>query len=117
MKNSLAVLLGARIRARRQALSWTQEELAVRLGVEVNTISRMECGIRTPSLERLAQIADALQVSAAALLGDASPSSRDQTDVLLKILDELSASERALIVEMVKLHAAFFQGSRGRPQR
>jgi transcriptional regulator with XRE-family HTH domain len=114
MKNSLAVLLGARIRARRQALRWTQEELADRLGVEVNTISRMECGIRTPSLERLGQIADALRVSAASLLGDASPSSRDQADALLKILDELTASERVLIVEMVKLQATYFQGSRGR---
>ncbi len=115
MKNSLAALLGEQIRTRRKELKWTQEELAARLGLEVNTVSRMECGARTPSLDRLGQIAEVLQVSAASLLGVATPSSHDQADVLVELLEALTPDERAVIVATARLQADYFRSKR-RPQ-
>ncbi len=113
MKNHLAALLGGQIRARRRALKWTQEELAAKLNIEVNTISRMECGARTPSLDRLGQIAEVLQISVASLLGGATSSSHDQAEVLIEMLDGLASDERSIILATAKLQANYFKSRRG----
>ena len=50
--------LGERLRERRKAISWTQEELEAASGIPQNTISRIELGhnpdISTRTLTRLA---------------------------------------------------------------
>ncbi|PPK63239.1 helix-turn-helix transcriptional regulator [Actinokineospora auranticolor] len=49
--------------ARREAMGFTQESLAHRLGVEVSTVNRWETGKITPRPQRRQQIAAALDVS------------------------------------------------------
>lgn len=108
----LAVRLGERIKSRRQALQWTQEELASRLGVEVNTVSRMECGVHLPSLQRLEGLASTLDVSIASLLGGASLQPHDQSDQFREILDGLSGHERELILATARLQSDFLKGQK-----
>lgn len=55
-------LLGERIREIRKSKGFTQEQLAEMVGVEPRHISRVEGGYNSPSIERLAKIADALGV-------------------------------------------------------
>jgi len=108
-KNGLAVRLGARIKARRMALSLKQDQLADRLGVEVNTISRMECGTHLPSLTRLEQVAAELGVSVASLLGDATTNMHDQAELLRGTLDGLTPRERGLVIEVANMQAEYFK--------
>lgn len=55
--------LGTRIRHARQVRELTQVELAARLSVKQEHVSKWERDTRTPRLWSLAQIADALDVS------------------------------------------------------
>lgn len=61
------VALGKKIRARRQKLGITQEELADRAGVHPTYLSAIERGERNPALENLYAIATALDVTLAEL--------------------------------------------------
>ena len=56
----------ARLRLR---LCWTQDELGARIGRAGATVSRWESGARTPSLEDLQLVAEALGVTASLLVG------------------------------------------------
>ena len=53
-------LLGARIKELRKAKGLSQEELAEKIGVEPQHMSRLEIGKSYPSLDRLEKIAIAL---------------------------------------------------------
>lgn len=66
--NELLHILGNKIRERRKVLGLTQEQLAELAGISVNFLARMEMTARTPSLETLARIADALSVEVSDLL-------------------------------------------------
>jgi transcriptional regulator with XRE-family HTH domain len=57
------VSLGNLIRARRRQLELEQGEVALRIGVEQQTVSRWENGEARPRLERLKAIARALELS------------------------------------------------------
>jgi len=116
-KNGFAVALGRLIKQRRQALKLTQEELASRLGVEFNSISRIECGTHMPSLERLEQLSHALGVSVASLLGEISSNCHDQAQVLQNCLEGLSSEERSLVLSVAKQLSEFFKTHRGKSKK
>ena len=62
--------LGDRIKSRRNELGWTQEELARRLGVRQNVVSRLEAGgVKTPNLPMIRRLARVLGVTADYLVG------------------------------------------------
>lgn len=58
----LATQIGLAIRAQRKVADMTQEALAEAVELQSETISRFENGQRTPSIEKLADIAQALRV-------------------------------------------------------
>jgi transcriptional regulator with XRE-family HTH domain len=61
--------LGARIKAGRQRVALTQQELATQVGISRIYIAKLEAGDRTsPSLPVLEQIAKALEVTLVDLL-------------------------------------------------
>ncbi len=85
---SVTKTLGARFAKLRKGAGLTQEKLAERCGVTDQTIGRLERGDHLPSIERLAEIADALGVD----LGDViRPPPRDQP------IDDVLASLTALL--------------------
>src|SRR5713101_3530901 len=59
--------LGQRIRVLREALSFTQEELAEKAGISVSFVSMIERGERTPHVETLVAISDALGITVSPL--------------------------------------------------
>ena len=61
-------MLGRQVADRRALLGLTQATLAERVGVTVETISRLERGTVTPSLARLQQVARALGLELVELL-------------------------------------------------
>ncbi len=68
--NELSQLLGERVRALRKQKDWSLEELAERAGMHVTYLSSVERGYRNPTLNVLAAIASALDVTLSSLLKD-----------------------------------------------
>jgi transcriptional regulator with XRE-family HTH domain len=63
----LKALLGMAIKARRASLGISQEELAHRAGLHRTYVSDVERGTRNPSIEIVAKLASALELSVPAL--------------------------------------------------
>jgi transcriptional regulator with XRE-family HTH domain len=60
---------GARVRHHRRAKGMTQEELAERLDLSMETIGKIERGVAAPSFETAERIAEALNLPPLALFG------------------------------------------------
>ena len=69
-KRELAERIGTRVAEVRLDRGLTQQALAEVVGLDPTTIHRVERGKAMPSIERFHQIAGALQVSLADLLGE-----------------------------------------------
>ena len=66
-------MLSENIRLYRKAKGLSQEELAAKLNVVRQTVSKWEKGLSVPDSEMLIALAEALDVSVAALLGEEIP--------------------------------------------
>lgn len=66
------VRLGNAVRARRHAISMSQEELADRAGLDRSHLGRIERGERNVTLLNLMRVAEALNARASELLADAT---------------------------------------------
>ncbi len=98
----LARRLGANIAARRKARKWSQEELAERLGVASETISRFERGATLPSLMTLQRVGQILKAPIAELLAESSSAPGDQAMVIATWVTELSDDDREYVLDLVK---------------
>ena len=102
MGDELQDLVGRQIAKFRKAAGLTQEQLADKLSVALETISRMERGVNTPSIKTLGRIGDALNVPAR----DFFPPETDATekdnalDELVTVLKRRQVQEIRLVQEM-----------------
>lgn len=87
--------MGARIKAKRRALGWTQAELARRIGKEQNSISGFETGAVMPEMETL----DALALA----LGERLDHLRGLTEVAQELEDFDTAIYQALSKKALRL--------------
>lgn len=101
--SALGALLGRNITERRKQLGWTQADLAERLGVDSETISRFERGSNLPSLLRLEALALIMDAPLAALLAESSTHPLDQSRVLAELIGKLGEKDRLFVVNIVKL--------------
>jgi transcriptional regulator with XRE-family HTH domain len=76
MQSDLPALFGRNVRAKRQQLRLSQEELAARSGLHRTYIGSIERGERNVSLDNVARIARALAVAPALLLEPVTPEGR-----------------------------------------
>lgn len=96
--------VGQRIRARREALGWTQGELAVRLQRTQTAVSYWESGRRSLNLDDLVEVARVLGVASAELLPDGA--GRQPVPALLRaVADHVDASQLADQLEEFALRA------------
>ena len=75
-------MLNENIKNLRKAKGFSQEELAIRLNVVRQTLSKWEQGQSVPDAQMLIGIAEALDTSVSALLGD-STETEEQSEVQL----------------------------------
>lgn len=103
--STVAKQLGRRVAELRQAAKLTQAELSERVGVTVETISRLERGAAMPSLERLAAIGDALGVELPDLVRlRQRPSPKDQAlDRLLAVVRPRTTAEITALREIAEV--------------
>mgnify|MGYP002677028066 CR=1 FL=1 len=75
-KEALMAQMGRNIRTSRKEKGLTQEQLAEAVGITPSFCAQIEAGSRAASVETLYQIAEALEVSASALIYGSTHSER-----------------------------------------
>ena len=74
-------MLGENIKALRKKKGYSQEQLADKLNVVRQTVSKWEKGYSVPDADMLEKIADILEVQAGELLGDEVFTEEETTDI------------------------------------
>ncbi len=96
MKGGIA-MLNDNIRTIRKARGYSQEELAIRLNVVRQTVSKWEKGLSVPDAELLSKMAEVLEVSVEELLGEPKTQPREDDAVveqLARINEQLAVKNR-----------------------
>jgi len=92
ISNSLDVLIGAAIRARRNDLGWSQADLASRIGVTYQQVQKYETGANRVAATTLAGIAAGLGCSLSALV----PSDTGDDTTAVSLVQQIRAAALAL---------------------
>lgn len=106
--------IGRRLAGRRMALKWSQEFLGEQVGVEPETISRIERGIHTPSLKSLIRLIDTLGITFSQVAQDRDDPV-DEAERILRHLARLSPENRAFVANMVDQLSRHLLRVEGRP--
>ena len=83
-------MLNENLSKARKERGLTQEALAIKLNVVRQTVSKWEKGTAVPDADTLCRIADALDVSIAALLGDSECEEQQDTAAIAKALAQIN---------------------------
>lgn len=95
--------VGQRIKAAREAKNLTQEELAALVNLSTTHVSVIERGLKVTKLDTFVAIANALDVSADALLIDVvTHSVTDVTNELSDMIGKLPKDEQKRILNAVR---------------
>lgn len=100
--SSISQRLARNLFERRRALQLTQAQVAERLGVDVETLSRFERGKHLPSLATLERLASVLKATVADLLSEVPVASSDEAETLALWLADLAPDDRAFARAVLK---------------
>jgi len=100
-EKQLAQIVGALIAARRKAKGLTQAQLAEQMEIEKETVSRMETGIISPTLTRLAQMAKFLDCDISDLVQAHSPELANRAITLLSRMENLSEGQQEIVMQLL----------------
>ena len=78
--NKIGLVCGGVIKSYRQRLGISQEELAHLADVDRTFVSRLERGIRQPTITTLIQLAKALEIPASELVGEVEAECQNHPD-------------------------------------
>ena len=96
-------IIGQRIRKFRKAHSFSQEELAEKVGISTTHMSHIETGNTKLSLQVLVKTALALEVSTDDILFDQGTINRSNlTDQIMEVLDACTPQELIIMYDIIK---------------
>lgn len=98
----LGKYIGETIAKYRQSKDLTQAQVAERLNMSNDAISRIERGNIMPTLPRLIQFAELFDCEVSDLIKEASPLRQDQNRRLEGLLGRLEESERMELMKLVE---------------
>ena len=98
----LAELVGQAIARQRSRCKLSQEQVAEKLGIGSEAVSRIERGIVMPNIERLVELAGIFGCETADLLTAGSSRPEDQARRLNDLLSMLDTDDRALVMGVVE---------------
>lgn len=103
--NTLAALVGERIRYYRNKRGWSQAKLAEKAGTSTNHIGLIERGEKNPTLATLEKITFVLNIPLSQLFENIVPSNdaeenKELTETYQKLLS-LSKEEQKLVCELI----------------
>lgn len=101
--------LGKRISSKRVAADITQEQVAERLGIGVEAVSRMERGVSVPNAIRLVELAEILGCRTDDLLHSSSNRLADQTAYLESSLASINQKDRQFMITVVEMFIEHLQ--------
>ncbi len=99
--SEVAKSVGKAIADHRQNANLTQEEVAEKLDIGHEAVSRMERGLIVPNVVRLIELADIFHCDVTDLLLRGSVRPTDQANFLSKSLAELTGQDRELVMQMI----------------
>ena len=99
---ALAKAIGRVVAKRRTERGMTQEYVAECLGVGYEAISRIERGAIMPTIGKLVQLAGVFNCPIDELLVESSNRATDQGAVLSKMIEGLSETDRAFMLEHIE---------------
>lgn len=100
--DDLAAKLSRNIAMRRRALGLTQAQVAERLGVNTETLSRFERGKHLPSLVTLERLSSLLHTTTSELLSEEQPKPTDDAVAISTWLAALSPSDKEFACSLLK---------------
>jgi transcriptional regulator with XRE-family HTH domain len=107
VKNPPRTLLGAVIRSQRELAELSMRQLSARVGISNPYLSQIERGLRTPSEQVLAAIAESLATSADALYEAAGYSApAGELPAAIEGARELTAAQRRALSELYRSFVA-----------
>ncbi|CAN2976417.1 MULTISPECIES: helix-turn-helix domain-containing protein [Pseudomonas] len=98
----LAELVGQAIARQRIRCKLSQEQVAEKLGIGSEAVSRIERGVVMPNIERLIELATVFGCETADLLTEGSTRQEDQARRLQGLLSVLDSDDRTLVLEFVE---------------
>lgn len=98
----LAELVGQAIARQRMRCKLSQEQVAEKLGIGSEAVSRIERGVVMPNIERLIELATVFGCETADLLTEGSTRQEDQARRLQGLLSVLDSDDRTLVLEFVE---------------
>lgn len=110
----IAVALGASIARMRLSRGLTQEQVAERLDIGSESISRIERGAVLPPIIRIYQMAEVFDCRVDELFREASDRSIDQAAALAQQIDKLTPKDRELVLGMLEKLAQRLAAAKGR---
>jgi transcriptional regulator with XRE-family HTH domain len=97
----IAKKVGAAIAHFRKAAGYTQIRVADALGLEKETVSRIETGVISPTIFRLTQFAHLFQCPVSALFGEYRGKPMEDAAEIAEALSGLPAEDRRVILRIV----------------
>lgn len=94
--------VGAAVARHRAQAGLTQEDVAEKLGIGNEAVSRMERGAVMPTVARLFEFAELFDCRVVDLMMGASPRTRDQASEIAFVFQDLTPGDREFVVDMVK---------------
>lgn len=91
--------VGQSLLTQRKRLGFSQAEVAEKIGIEPESVSRIENGVIAPTLARLEQFGKVYGCSLSDLLSEASSLPRDLENRLASALTQLHEADRAFVTE------------------
>lgn len=98
----MAARIGERIREFRKSLGLTQAELAELSAVDDMTISRLETGVRAPSLDQLERLATVFSIPVSQFFDDSEDQLLGKGTMLAAMLSELNAEQQKFVMKFVR---------------
>ena len=105
---ALAQSIGRAIAKYRLMAGLTQAQVAERLNISNEAVSRMERGTIMPTVARLIQLAHIFDCEATDLLKESSHSIHDQARRLIDLMKQLNDTERQHLLGIVEMMVAFY---------
>ena len=90
-------MFGENLKTIRKTKGYTQEELAIKIHVVRQTISKWEKGLSVPDADTLSKLADVLEINVSELLGSKIKEETDKNEIakqLAKISEQLAVKNR-----------------------
>ena len=105
--------LSRNVALRRKSMAFTQAQIAEALGVDTDTVSRVERGKHVPSLATLERLAGVLQLGVSDLLAESDAAPASDLARIGGWLEGLDQADRSFLLDQLRRHAAYLRSRQG----